>query len=181
MNDQEETLEQWRIVHDLNHPNLVMIKSYGQVVMDDSPLVYAVLEAPDATLAEMLKERKMTVEETREIAASLIPALDALHSAGLTHGCLEPASVVAIGEVVKLRSDCVRKLPEGQDGIQRKAVDVQCFVTLLSQALTRQRTQQGVLTSGSICDAIVDNGIAGTWGLKEISQALNPACCIATR
>src|SRR5271170_7888420 len=93
LNDQEEILEQWRIIHQLNHPNLVMIKSCGQAVFDDSPLVYAVLETPDATLADMLKERTMTVEETREIAASLIPALSALHAAGLMHGCLEPASV----------------------------------------------------------------------------------------
>jgi eukaryotic-like serine/threonine-protein kinase len=173
LNDQEEILEQWRIVRDLDHPNLITIKSYGEVVVDDSPLVYAVLETSDATLADMLKERKMTVEETREIAESLIPALRGLHEAGLMHGCLEPASVAAVGEVVKLRSDCVRRLPDEQDVSQRKAADVQCLAALFSEALTQRRAQPSAPLPAPF-DAIVRNGMAGTWGLDEMSTALNP-------
>ena len=86
LNDERDTFEQWEIVRGLNHPHLIAIKSYGQTILDDTPLIFAVLEPSDTSLAEILKDRAMTADETREIASSVLSALKELHAAGLFHG-----------------------------------------------------------------------------------------------
>jgi eukaryotic-like serine/threonine-protein kinase len=171
LNDEKDTFEQWEVVQRLNHPNLLTIRSYGQTLMDDTPLVFAVLEPSDASLADILKERPMTAEETHQIATSVLRALKALHAAGLFHGHVEPSSVLAVGEVVKLRSDCVRKLPGGKDGERLKDLEIQDFSVLLLEALTQQRRQQK-FPMPVLFEHIVRNGTSGTWGVKEISDAL---------
>jgi hypothetical protein len=173
LNDERDIFEQWETVRGLNHPHLIAIKSYGQAVLDDTPLIFAVLEPSDTSLAEVLKERPMTVEDTREIASSVLSALQELHAAGLIHGHVEPASVLAVGEVVKLRSDCVRRLPTGSEGERLKALEVQDFATLLLESLTQQRRHQSAALPAPFAE-IVRNGIAGTWGFEEISKALEP-------
>lgn len=40
--DEEEILARWRRVVSLDHPNILKIERYGQVVLDDTTLVYAV-------------------------------------------------------------------------------------------------------------------------------------------
>jgi eukaryotic-like serine/threonine-protein kinase len=92
LNDEKDTFEQWETIQRLNHPNLPAIRSYGRTLMDDTPLVFAVLEPSDASLADILKERPMTADETRQIASSTLSALRALHAAGLFHGHIEPSS-----------------------------------------------------------------------------------------
>jgi hypothetical protein len=179
LNDEKDIFAQWQTICDLNHPNLIAIKSFGQTVVDDTPLIFAVLEPSDASLNEILKERTMTADETREIAVSLISAIKALHRAGLFQGHVEPASVLAVSEVIKLRSDCVRKLPEGPEGERLKALEVQDFATLLLEALTQQRRQRNPKLPVPF-DAIIRNGIAGTWGLDEMSRALEPEPAVAT-
>ena len=171
LNDEKDTFEQWEVVQRLNHPNLLTIRSYGQTLMDDTPLVFAVLEPSDASLADILKERPMTAEETHQIATSVLGALKALHAAGLFHGHVEPSSVLAVGEIIKLRSDCVRKLPGGHDGERLKDLEIQDFSVLLLEALTQQRRQQK-FPMPVLFERIVRNGTAGTWGVKEISDAL---------
>lgn len=182
LNDEKDTFEQWETVRRLNHPHLVAIRSYGQTILDDTPLLFAVLEPSDTSLADILNERPMTADETRQIASSVLGALKELHAAGLFHGHLEPGSVLAVGEVVKLRSDCVRKLPAGNDGERLKALEIQDFATLLLEALTQQRRQQKAALPVPF-DRIVRNGTAGTWGIKEISEALEleaPAAAFPT-
>ena len=171
LNDDKDTFEQWEVVQRLNHPHLITIRSYGQSVLDGTPLLFAVLEPSDASLADILKDRPMTADETRQIASSVLSALKELHAAGLFHGHIEPASVLAVGEVVKLRSYCVRKLPAGQDGERLKALEIQDFAVLLLEALTQQRRQQKAALPVPF-DRIVRNGTSGTWGVKEISEAL---------
>jgi eukaryotic-like serine/threonine-protein kinase len=171
LNDEKDALEQWETIQRLNHPNLLAIRSYGQTLIDDTPLVFAVLEPSEFSLADILKERPMTGDETRQIASSVLSALKGLHAAGLFHGHIEPRSVLAVGEVVKLRSDCVRKLPGGNDGERLKALEIQDFSVLLLEALTQQRHQQKAPLPAPF-ERVVRNGIAGTWGVKEISEAL---------
>ncbi len=74
------------------------------------------MEPADASLAEILKERPLSTKETMQVATSLVPALEALHANNLIHEHLEPANVLAVGEVIKLRSDCIREAPEGAEG-----------------------------------------------------------------
>jgi eukaryotic-like serine/threonine-protein kinase len=172
--DEGEILDRWRQVADIKQPNLVILKKYGQTVVDGTPLVYALLETTDANLAEILQDRPLTVEETSQIATSLVPALQALHSRNLIHEHIEPANVLAVGEVIKLRSDCIREAPEGQEGLDLKAHDVHNLAIVLLQSLTQQRT----LPPGTVLPApfnqIIPNGISGAWGLPQIAAALSP-------
>jgi eukaryotic-like serine/threonine-protein kinase len=168
--DGDDIVARWQGVEALNHPNLVKLKKFGHVVVDDTPLVYAVMETVDGNLAEILVERRLTEQETREVAISMLAALKTLHENGFVHEHMEPANVLAVGEVIKLRSDCIREAPEGEDGYALKQRDVHGYAVVLLQALTQQKTLEGLLPAPF--NEIVRKGMNGDWGLKEIENAL---------
>jgi len=174
--DDDEILSRWRGVTALNHANLVKLKKYGQVDLDGTSLVYAVMEPVEANLGEILSQQRLTVPEARQIATSLLAALEALHENGFVHEHVEPSNVLAVGEVVKLRSDCIREAPEGEEGRELKRQDVHDFAVVLLQALTQQKTLEGAarhLPLPAPFDEIVRNGMSGEWGLARIGGALD--------
>ena len=79
-----------------------------------------------------------------------------------------------MGEVIKLRSDCIREAPEGPEANEFRARDVRDLSILLLQALTQQRKLAVGTTLPAPFHEIVTNGISGTWGLPQISAALAP-------
>ena len=173
--DGDEILTRWRGVAGLNHPNLVKLKSFGHVVVDETSLVYAVMEPVEANLGEILRERRLTEVETREVATSLLAAIEALHSNGFVHEHVVPENVLAVGEGIKLRSDCIRETLEGEPGCEQKRKDVRDFATLLLQALTQQKTLEGATRSLPLpapFEQIVRKGMSGDWGLAQIASAL---------
>jgi hypothetical protein len=175
--DDDEILARWRGVQALDHANLVKLKSFGQVTVDETSLVYAVMEPVEANLAEILAERRLTPVETRQVAISLVAALEALHSNGFVHEHVESAHVLAVGEEIKLRSDCIRETPEGEEGSELKRWDVFDFSVVLLQALTQHKTLEDAereLPLPEPFDEIVRKGMSGEWGLREIASALNP-------
>lgn len=168
--DGEDILVRWRGVSALNHPNLVKLKKFGHVVVDETPLVYTVMETVDGNLGEILQVRRLTEEETREIATSLLAAIEALHASGFVHEHVEPANVMAVGEVIKLRSDCIREALEGEEGAALKRKDVRDYAVVLLEALTQKKTLQETLPAPF--DEIVRKGMKGEWGLAQIGVAL---------
>ena len=173
--DEAEILARWRIVSEIKQDNLVTMRKCGQTTLDGASVVYAVMEPTEANLAEILRDRPLTVDETRQVATSLVAALQALHDRNLVHEHIEPANVLAAGELIKLRSDCIREAPEGQEGAALRARDVHDLAVVLLQALTRQRTLQ--VTAAPLAapfDQIVRNGLNGTWGLSQIAAAVAP-------
>jgi eukaryotic-like serine/threonine-protein kinase len=176
--DGDEILTRWRGIAALNHPNLVKLKSFGHVVVDETSLVYAVMEPVEANLGEILKERRLTELETRQVATSLLAAIEALHSNGFVHEHVEPANVLAVGEVIKLRSDCIRETLEGEEGLALKQKDVRDYAAVLLEALTQQRTLEDAkrdLPLPAPFDEIVRKGTSGEWGFAQIGAALEPA------
>ena len=173
--DDDDILSRWRGVAALDHPNILKLEDFGQVVVDQTSLVYAVMEPVDASLGEVLSEHCLTVPETRQIATSLLSVLEALHSQGFIHEHVHPHQVVAVNEVVKLQCDCIRDAPEGQYGQELKKRDVHDLAALLLQALTQERTLDaaaGRLPLPEPFDQIVSKGMSGEWGLAEIAAAL---------
>jgi eukaryotic-like serine/threonine-protein kinase len=168
--DGDEILTRWRAMAALNHPNLVKLKSFGHQVVDETSLVYAVMEPVDANLAETVRERRLTEEEARELATSLLGAIGALHANGFVHEHVEAANVLAVGEMVKLRSDCIRETPEGEDGRALKRKDVRDFAVVLQEALTQGKTSGAALPAPF--EQIVRKGMSGEWGLSQIDAAL---------
>jgi eukaryotic-like serine/threonine-protein kinase len=173
--DGDEILTRWRGVAALNHPNLVKLKSFGHVVVDETSLVYAVMEPVDANLGAMLRERRLTELETRQVATSLLAALEALHSNGFVHEHVLPENVLAVGEEIKLRSDCIREALEGEAGVELKRKDVRDYAAVILQALTQQRTLEDATRGAPLpapFEQIVRKGMSGEWGLAQIGTAL---------
>jgi len=172
--DGDEILTRWRGVAALNHPNLVKLKSFGHVVVDETSLVYAVMEPVDANLGAMLRERRLTEPETRQVATSLLAAIETLHSNGFVHEHVVPENVLAVGEEIKLRSDCIREVLEGDLGVELKRKDVRDYATVLLQSLTQQRTLDAMrgMPLPAPFEQIVRKGISGEWGLAQIGTAL---------
>ncbi len=176
--DESEILARWQQVSSLQQPHLIALRKYGQDELDGTPLVYAVMEPSDANLADVLKDRALTPQETRDLANSLVGALQALHENNLVHEHIEPANVLAVGETVKLRSDCIREAPEGDEGIAVKARDVHDLAIVLLQALTLRYTVPGTPLPAPF-DAVIRNGISGAWGLPQIAAAVAPVAAPA--
>ncbi len=178
--DESEILNRWKIVSGIEQPNLVTMRKYGETVLDGTPLVYAVMEPAEASLADVLRDRTLTVDEARQLATSLVAALEALHERGFVHEHIQPENIYAIDETVKLRSDCVREAAthaeeNSHEVEERKNRDVHDLVIVLLQALTGHRELKGSATLlPTPFDAIIRNGLSGTWGLRQMANALAP-------
>ncbi len=179
--DEDEILARWRGVAALNHPNILKLEKFGQVELEDGSFLYAVMEPVDANLGEVVVQQRLTLPEARQLAQSLISAIGTLHSHGFVHEHIEPAHVFAVGETVKLRSDCIREAPEDQEGQELKKRDLHDFAVVLLQALT-QRTalEAGGRTLPAPFDRIVPRTMSGEWGVTEISAALGATDTPAT-
>ncbi len=173
LNDEDEILARWSAVRAMNEPSLVSILECDKTVLDGVHLVYAVLESTDAELSDLLKERALTPDETRQMAASVVTALEALHAKGFIHEHVDAESVLAKGEEVKLRGDCVREAPEGPEGETLKRRDAHDLAMLVGYALT-QRRDLGQARLARPFDDFVRNGMSGTWGLKQMAGAVRP-------
>jgi len=178
INDESQLMANWKRVSELHQENLVTIKRFGETTFEGTPLTYAIMEPADANLADLLKERPLTEAEAMQVATSICSAVCALHDQGLIHGSIDASQVVAVGETVKLRTDSVRPcIVHPDDALDCEKLmqkDVHDFATLLLRALTLESTlKPGLKLPGSF-DKIIVNGISGAWGLKEISNVLNP-------
>jgi len=168
--DDDEILARWQAVTGLKQDNLLALNKFGVATMDDTALVYAVLEPSEADLSQILAERALTVPEARELAVALVAALQALHSINLVHEHVVPSNILAVGETIKLRSDCIREAPEGPEGDQLRARDVHDLSLVLLHALTLDTNPGAPLASPF--QEIIQHGLSGRWGLAEISQRL---------
>ena len=172
--DEEEILSRWRCIDALNHPNFLKFERFGQTELDGRPVVYAVFENVDGNLAEVLDQGVLTVPDVAQLASSLVAALEVLHTHGFIHEHIEPRNIFAISSVVKLRGDCIREAPEGDEGRAAKQRDVRDLATVLLQGLTQRESLAGVPDSAlpAPYGQIIRNGINGTWGLNDIRAAL---------
>ncbi len=177
LNDEEEILARWRTVTGLRQEHLVAVLACGQTVIDGTHLVYAVMEPTDAELAEVLRERALTADETRQVALSVADGLEVLHAKGLVHEHVEAENVLAKDELIKLRSDVVRAAPEGAEGAALRAKDVRDLSLLLMQCLTRSR-RLGEARLPVPFEEVIRKGESGAWGLSEIVAALRPGAAV---
>ena len=172
--DEEEILTRWRCVEALNHPNVLKFERFGQTELDGRPVVYVVFEQVDANLAEVLDPSHLTVNDAAQLASSLAAALDVLHTHGFIHEHIEPRNIFAVNGVVKLRGDCIRETPEGEEGRGAKQRDVRGLATVLLQGLTQRESVDGIPDSAMPAPfgQIIRNGLDGTWGTENIRAAL---------
>ena len=178
--DEDELLKRWRQVSDMHQSNLIGIEHFGKADFDGVAITYALMEADDANLGDVLRERPLTLTETMQVARSVHGALSALHASGLVHEHIEPENVLAVGESVKLRSDCVRECiadiefntPEGCAELRRR--DVHDFGMLLLQCLTLEKRYNPGLNLPDVFRRMIPHMLDGTWTLDQVGQLVNP-------
>ncbi len=178
LTDADEVMERLRAAQNLQHPNLVSIVKVGQVQVDNTLLVYAVMEHIEQSLSDVLQIQALSPEEGREVAEALVGALTAIHQKGMSHGHVEAASVLATEETVKLRSDCLHTTSAGQ------ADDVAGIGTTLFHAFTQRKgltvTDVQINRVPAPFAEIIRNSFARRWNLAQISNALKPVLPVAT-
>jgi hypothetical protein len=178
INDESQMLACWSRVSQVKQENLVVIKRFGETTFEGTPLTYAVMEPADANLDDLLKERPLTPAEAIQVATSLVAALRALHAKNLVHGHIVAGNVLAVGETVKLRGDCVREcVVDGEfttpeDCARMMQRDVHDLALLLLRVLTLETQLKPGLKLAEPFNRIIPSAVEGAWGLAEIDRAL---------
>jgi TonB family protein len=101
-------LSRWKQSSQLSHPHVIRILECGQADIAGSSVCYAVMEAGEENLAQILPHRALTSEEARELLSQVTQGIVYLHSQGLVHSRLKPSNVLALGDQIKISSDSVR-------------------------------------------------------------------------
>lgn len=183
--DETQLVTRWKQIAAVKHPNLQAIGHFGQLTFDEVPLACCLLEPVDMSLSDVLRERALTVDETREVAEAVAGALASLHAAGLVHEHVDATNVFAHGETVKLRSDCARECTgdfeadtaEARDALRQR--DVHDLGLLLLRCLGLE--WQGTTASMPIptpFDRILPRALKGDLtaeGISAAMEALKPA------
>lgn len=136
-----------RIAASLDHPNIARIYSFGVSPEKGPYLVMEYLEG--RTLAELLKESKLSVEAFENIFSQVCSALEYAHAKSIIHRDIKPANIILV------RSD---------DGTEQvKVLDFGIAKKIEDQSITAGLTQTGVAVgtplymspeqcSGASCD-----------------------------
>ncbi len=148
----EIELSHWRAAAQLFHPHLLRLYQMGRCQLDDASLLYLVMECADEDLSQMLPQRALAAEETRDMLALVMDALGCIHRQGFVHGRLKPSNVMAVGDKIKLSTDSLirstetAKLrkpsvydpPEAGSGRLSPASDIWSLGVTLVETLTQQ-------------------------------------------
>ena len=143
----------WAAAVNLSHLHIVRAFNSGRCALDDCEVFYVVTELADEVLSEILPQRPLTPEETREMLEPVLDALAYLHGKGFAHGRLKPSNILVVEDKLKLSADCIalaagagRQLPEQtiydapelSSGEISPAADVWSLGMTLVAALTQQ-------------------------------------------
>ena len=170
--DADEVAERLVAAQNVKHPNLVTITKVGQASIDNTFVVYAVMEHIEQNLSDVLQSQALTTEEGREVAEALVGALTAIHAQGMSHGHVEAASVLATEETVKLRSDCLQTTAASQSDDVAGIGATLFHVFTQRKALTATDAQVNRIPAPFA--EIVRNAFARRWTLAQIANALKP-------
>lgn len=126
----ELQLSRWRMAQGLSHPHLLQIIDTGRCRLGVIDLIYAVMEYAEENLAQIIPERPLSVEETRQMLGPALDALSYLHGIGLVHGHLKPSHIMAIADELKLTTDGI--CPADQPVTPSEQTDASSMATVAS-------------------------------------------------
>ncbi|MEP7244821.1 MAG: protein kinase [Gammaproteobacteria bacterium] len=112
-------LVQWVATAALAHPHLMRLFDVGRCRFEGREFLFVVMEHAEQTLAQILPQRALSAEETREMLLPTVGALAFLHRNQLAHGQLKPSNILVVGDQLKLSSDSVRAIGAAPSGIVR--------------------------------------------------------------
>lgn len=166
----ENQLSQWNLARRFVHPNLVRVYETGYDEVEGQALVYAVMERPDEDLGSVTLGRALTAAETTDVARALIAALGYLHQQGFVHGNVDPFSIVAIGDSIKLVThDAAPAEPS------LIASDIRALGFTLCQLLSK-KIDNALISSKALpqpFDEIVRGCTQRGWGLRQVERVLD--------
>jgi eukaryotic-like serine/threonine-protein kinase len=182
LNDESMLLERLRAVERIKDRNVVAIFETGATIVRDTPLVYALIEYTEENLEDVLRTRALSADETRQVADGLLNALRAIHKERLVCGRLEAASVLALGDTIKLRSDHLQLIPKEDAAFNSHAgKDIRDFGSLLYQCLTQKPLKRAADGNDPALQLlpppfvqVVRRTLSGNATLYEIAAILRP-------
>ncbi len=197
----DQQLSQLSATTQLSHPHLIRTFEAGRCRMDETPVLYVVMEYAEEDLSQILPLRALAPAEVSELLPPVIDALSYLHGRGFVHGGIKPSNVLAVGEQLKLSTDQVVSAagsssarrrrdpydaPETAAGIVSPAGDVWSVGVTLVAAMTQNVALVEVAGNPGLPDTIPEpyRGIAREClyldpkrrcSLAEIQARLQPA------
>jgi len=115
-------LAQWRSVAQLSHPHLISAFESGRTRLDNTSLLYLVMELADEDLSQILPQRPLAPAEVSDLLPPVLDALTYLHRKGFVHGRIKPSNVLAVGEQLKLSPDQVSASADSHSALRRRDV-----------------------------------------------------------
>lgn len=149
----EAQLSHWRFISGLSHPHLLRLFDAGRCQIGGHNFLFVVTEYAEQTLAEVLPNRALTLDEVREMLLPTLDALTFLHRKNLVHGQLKPPNFLVVDDRLKLASDTIHPAgesraritkpslydpPEARGGITSAAGDVWGLGVTLVEALSQE-------------------------------------------
>src|ERR1035437_1630528 len=199
----DRQLSRWRAAAQLSHPHLMRVRESGRCKLDNTPLLYLVMEYAEEDLSQILPQRPLAPAEVTDLLPPLLDALSYLHDKGFVHGRIKPSNVLAVGDQLKLSADQVvpstelnadrrrrdaYDAPETAAGILSPAGDVWSVGVTLVAALTQNVSlaEQGSPTDPGLPETVPEpfRGIAREClhldpkrrcSITEIQARLQPA------
>jgi TonB family protein len=117
----EAELSRLQSARGLSHPHLLQIFAAGRTTLDDTEIIFMVMEYADEDLSQILPKRPLAPAEVREMLSPALEALSYLHGKGFVHGHLKPSNVMAIGDQLKLSSDAISPSGGGRSAAQDRS------------------------------------------------------------
>ncbi|MGC2478773.1 MAG: TonB family protein [Candidatus Sulfotelmatobacter sp.] len=108
-------LSRWADAAKLSHPHLIRLFEYGCCQIDETRLLYVVMEYAEENLAEILPLRPLSAAEASQMLRPAAEALDYLHRSGFVHGRIKPSNIMAVGDQLKISADRLCKSGERGD------------------------------------------------------------------
>jgi TonB family protein len=121
--DAETQLSRWGDAAKLSHPHLIRLFENGRCQIDDTRLLYVVMEYAEENLAEILPLRPLTAAEASEMLRATAETLASVHRAGSAHSRIKPSNIMAVDNQLKISADGLRKTGERGDARASSAYD----------------------------------------------------------
>jgi TonB family protein len=203
----DQVMVAWESAAKLSHPNLLRILQTGKCNIDDMELLYVAMEYAEENLAEIVPQRALMADETREALNAMVDVLVYLHGKDLTHGHICPANILAIGDQLKVSSDTIEPVADRREMTrERSAYDAPeipatayspaADVWSLGVALVAMLTQQPpLLPFNENVDPVIPQSVREPfleiarnalrrkaelrWTVVQIAERLNAAAVVA--
>jgi TonB family protein len=110
--DEDAQLSRWAEAGKLSHPHLIRLFESGCCQLDDTRLLYVVMEYAEENLAEILPVRPLSADEAGGMLQPTAEAVAFLHQNGVVQGRIKPSNIMAVDDRLKISADGVCKVGE---------------------------------------------------------------------